>query len=377
MASETEYRTKTGARRYQARWRAPDGQQRSKAGFTTLAAAKAYGVEKETSKAQGTYTNPKQSKILFGTLGEAWLKSRPDLRPSTLTAYNSAWSRHIKPRWGKTPVGNIRHTDVQTWLGELTSGAAKTAKGVPKGPVTVRRCHDVMLSILDAAVLDHIIPINHARKVKRPPKITRERVFLDHDQVARLVAAAGDHGPLVDFLAYSGLRWGEAAALTVSDVDFPRSRIRVNKTASLNGGQVEVGPTKTGSHREVVLPDFIIASLKTICKNRIGNALVFPDRNGGYQKTPTVSANSWWDRAKKKANMPPALRIHDLRHTAACLAIRAGASVKTVQAMLGHASAVETLNTYAHMWPDDLDTLADQLAEARRLMAHDQSSPVK
>jgi len=55
---------------------------------------------------------------------------------------------------------------------------------------------------------------------------------------------------------------------------------------------------------------------------------------------------------------------HDLRHTAAALAIRAGANVKAVQRMLGHASATMTLDTYAHLFEDDLDAVAGALHNA-------------
>jgi integrase len=63
----------------------------------------------------------------------------------------------------------------------------------------------------------------------------------------------------------------------------------------------------------------------------------------------------------KASGVPPGLTIHDLRHTAASLAISAGANVKAVQRMLGHASAAMTLDTYAGLFPDDLDDVADRL----------------
>ena len=59
------------------------------------------------------------------------------------------------------------------------------------------------------------------------------------------------------------------------------------------------------------------------------------------------------------------MRFYDLRHTAASLLIREGASVKAVQRQLGHATASITLDTYGHLFPDELDALAGRLEDAR------------
>ncbi len=71
-------------------------------------------------------------------------------------------------------------------------------------------------------------------------------------------------------------------------------------------------------------------------------------------------ANSWWDRSLISAGLPP-MTIHDLRHTAASLAVSTGANVKAVQRMLGHASAAMTRDTYSDLFEEDLDTVAQRL----------------
>jgi integrase len=90
---------------------------------------------------------------------------------------------------------------------------------------------------------------------------------------------------------------------------------------------------------------------------------VFADERGRPLVTPTTQDNSWFDRALTAAGLPP-MTIHDLRHTAASLAISAGANVKAVQKMLGHASAAMTLDVYADLFDDDLDAVATRLDEA-------------
>jgi integrase len=89
-----------------------------------------------------------------------------------------------------------------------------------------------------------------------------------------------------------------------------------------------------------------------------------------YLSTPTIK-DGWYTGARKRAatqdeTFPVALTIHDLRHTAASLAISAGANVKAVQRMLGHASAAMTLDTYADLFDDDLDAVSAALDDARR-----------
>jgi integrase len=79
--------------------------------------------------------------------------------------------------------------------------------------------------------------------------------------------------------------------------------------------------------------------------------------------------NNWrsrvWRRALRGTTWESVLTPHDLRHTAASMAIASGADVKVVQVMLGHASAVETLDRYGHLWPDRLDVVTDAVGAAR------------
>lgn len=93
--------------------------------------------------------------------------------------------------------------------------------------------------------------------------------------------------------------------------------------------------------------------------------LVFADRHGFHLITPTIRQNSWWDRAVASIG-EPGTTIHDLRHTAASLAVSAGANVKAVQRMLGRASAAMTLDTYSDLFDADLDDVAERLDSAAR-----------
>ena len=173
----------------------------------------------------------------------------------------------------------------------------------------------------------------------------------------------GTHATLIRLLAYTGLRWGEVTALTVHDVDRQARRIRVTRNAVLVNGKVIVGTPKSHKQRSVPYPELLDSSLEFACRSKLDNDLLFPGPTGTFLITPTIKPWSWFDRALKSASLPE-MTIHDLRHTAASLAISAGANVKAVQKMLGHASAAMTLDTYADLFDDDLNAVAVRLNEA-------------
>lgn len=353
MANVTAYETSAG-KRFRVRYRKPDGTQTDKRGFTTKRDALLYAATVAVKKSTGDYVDPTRGRETIGILGAAWMASRSHLKPSSLAAYESAWRLHVEPFWGAVAVGSIEHSDVQGWLALLSAGN-ETRK--PKSATIVRRSHDILAGILDVAVKDRRAASNRARGVALPRKVGREHRYLTHAQVDSLVRASGGFGPLIATLAYTGLRWGEVTALRVSDLDMLRRRVNVVQNAVYVKGKVIVGTPKTGEGRSVPFPRFLAAPLAKACEGKPRSGLVFSTPAGAYLITPTVRSNSWWDAAVETSKVPE-MTIHDLRHTAASLAISAGANVKAVQKMLGHSSAAMTLDTYADLFEDDLDAVA-------------------
>ncbi len=160
-------------------------------------------------------------------------------------------------------------------------------------------------------------------------------------------------------MGWCGLRFGEAIALRGSDVDVLRRRIRVERSAVEVGSKIVVGAPKTHQARTVTTPRFLAEDLAAYLRTADLSGLLFTDERGGYLRN-----TNWRRRAfnpvATRAKLTP-LRVHDLRHTAASLSIRAGASVKAVQMQLGHRSTTMTLDRYGHLWPDELDALSDAL----------------
>lgn len=164
-------------------------------------------------------------------------------------------------------------------------------------------------------------------------------------------------------LAYCGLRCAEAAALRVRDVDLLRRRLSVVRAVAEVGGRFVVGAPKAHHHRSVPIPAFLADELASEFAGRGADDLAFPAPKGGMLRNLTFR-RGWFDQAAAEIGLA-GLTPHELRHTAASLAVSAGATVKAVQRMLGHASAAMTLGVYAGPFSDDLDVVADRMHKAK------------
>jgi integrase len=180
-----------------------------------------------------------------------------------------------------------------------------------------------------------------------------------------LAIESGRYGSLILLLGVAGLRWGEAAALRVRDVNFLRRRVVLHENAVAVGGRTHVGTLKSGHSRTVALPAFVVDELAATCEGKERDELIWPARDGGYLAPPTIK--SWLagavERCQKADKTFPRVTAHALRHTAASLAIASGANPKVVQRMLGHASAAMTLDVYADLFDSDFTAVADKLSE--------------
>jgi integrase len=193
-----------------------------------------------------------------------------------------------------------------------------------------------------------------------PRKSAKRRVYLSADDVHRLADESRQHRALVLTLAYCGVRWGEAVALRVRDVEFLKRRLMVSENAVQLGVHHAVGPTKGRKARSVPVPEFVLDELSMQCKGKDPEDLVYPGPNGEYLPRPK-SSTGWFQAAVRKSKVQKITR-HDLRHTCASLAVSAGVNVLALQRMLGHTSAKITLDTYADLFDEDLDEVAITLA---------------
>jgi integrase len=367
MGSVTSYDTVAGLR-WRVRYRKPDHSQTDKRGFKRKKDAELFLAKTEVAKSQGEYIEASAANVTVGTLGAPWLASLTHLKPSALDPIQRAWRIYVEPRWGTTPINAIQFSDVQTWVSEMTVGTAKSlsTKPGPRSATVVLRNYGILAAILDVAVKDRKITTNRARGVALPRKVRKSHAYLTHEQVGLLAESAKDHATLVHLLAYTGLRWGEATGLRVRDVDTLKRRLTVRENAVRVNGKIIVGTPKSHASRTVPFPEFLTLELARQCHNKASGDLVFGD---GLIHLNPPTHEGWFEAAVRRAQLSdrsfPRLTPHDLRHSAASLAISAGANVKAIQRMLGHASAAMTLDVYADLFDDDLNTLAAALNQAR------------
>jgi len=165
MATIKKYEIKSGTTLYRVRYRTPDNRQTDKRGFTTKREAQEFANTVEVSKLRGEYVTPSIGRTTVGELGPAWLeRQRGHMKPSGFRSYDSAWRVHVEPRWADVRLSDIRYSDVQAWVADLSG---------KRGPVIVRFAHAVLARILDDCVRDRMLASNPARGVKLPKRVPR------------------------------------------------------------------------------------------------------------------------------------------------------------------------------------------------------------
>lgn len=350
----------TGPAAYKASYRDPEGTILSQT-FARIGEARTFLAGQTVDTARGVYLDPRLGRTTVAAFWPKFLEASPHLRPATTEVYGVLSRLHVLPYLGRRRLGELTRLDIERWVGELT------AAGV--GAATVNAAHRVLRRVLSAAEAAGYIGRNVARGVKTPRPPREEMRFLDATELSSIVEAVPDNDrALVLLLGLCGLRIGEAAALAVEDLDLLRRTARVTKAVSEVAGRVTVGPTKTGASRAVPLPrvvaEALAAHLSAVPKGPRG--LVFGDRDGGFLRRTNWTRRVWRPALRKAGIAEPLPRVHDLRHTAASLAIAAGAHPKSIQAALGHSSITVTLDRYGHLFPSLAESLAERVDDAFR-----------
>ena len=278
MATISSYKTRNGETRYRVRYRTPKRKQTDKRGFRTKRDAERFAATVEVAKMRGEYIPPTLGRITVEQLGPAWLeRQKGHMKPSGFRSYESAWRVHVQPRWGHTRVSDIRFTAVQAWVSQLAT---------TRGPVVVQTAYSVLARTLDDAVRDGLLASNPVRNVKLPKRPPRRNVYLTANQLDKLADASGRYRSLVLLLGIGGLRWGEAAALRVGDVDFLRRRIELHRNAMQVRTKIIVGTLKGNKNRMVVLPEFVIDALAETAKGKGRDDLLWASASGRYIGPP-------------------------------------------------------------------------------------------
>jgi integrase len=279
--------------------------------------------------------------------------------PATVADYRRIYKAKWSPVLGGLRLGAITRVHVAQALNQL-DGSDKTRMNA----------WAVLTHMLKVAAQDGHIPKSPTVGVELDRRTDHEREehrYLTEAEFFAVLEALPEHWcPLVMTLGGTAMRWGEAAALTVGDVDLVGCVIRVTK-AERRGAEVRknttIGPTKTRrSRRTITLPNEVVDALRPLVENRKAKDPLFLPPKGGPLKHRRFY-QVWQAAVAKSAISAPAPRLHDLRHSHVAWLIARGVPLPVIQARLGHENISTTIDTYGHLMPDLQRAAADAASQ--------------
>lgn len=310
---------------------------------------------------EGTYTAPQR--LTVGQWVDIWQRDYTGgLKPATRAIYRNNLNNHVKPALGAVRLDQLHPHMVQGFINGLTGLSA----------ASVRLAYKNLHAVLQKAVELDYISRNPADRCVLP-KVEQEEIKpLDDQQTAALLSAAKDTKmeQLITVALFTGMRISELLGLTWGAVDFTKGTITVNKQLARRKGGGMFQPTKSGKPRTITPAPAVMAALRkqrarqSEMQLKAGpvwdnpHGLVFTGETGGPM------SHSGTDKRFKALCAAAGLdgvRLHDMRHTYAVNAIRAGDDIKTIQCNLGHATAAFTLDKYGHFTETMKQDSADRM----------------
>lgn len=351
-------------RRWQARYRDPDGSERSKT-FTRKVEAQRWLDHVTADLVTGRYVDPKAGRVTLADFAAQWLEAQT-FDASTRETMESRIRTHILPLIGDRELRHLKPSTVQAWVRSRQTEVA---------PSYCRLLLSNLSTILSAAVEDGLIASNPcAVSSVKAPRVDRHRVVpWSVETVHKVIDGHPDGFRAMPVLgAGCGLRQGELFGLTLDAIDFLRRVVRIRQQLRLVRNQVVLAPPKGGREREVPLPDTVAMAVAEHVQ-RFGTSsvdlawrepggetrsaeLLFANRDRGPLTRAYFTHNAW----------KPALRVaglernrgngmHALRHHYASVLLENGVSIRAVSEYLGHHDPGFTLRTYAHLMPESED----------------------
>ena len=356
MSTRREFGTvrKLPSGRWQARY--PDTMGRlvpAPETFTTKSDAARFLVGVQADQNRGNWLDPRAGKVTFAAWSEDWL-ARPGKRRTALARDRQAVTKYVR-HLGTRPLGALTPPIVR---------AAVEAEAAKVAPATAKRDVGTLRAILNAAVEADYVARSPLRGVKLAAVQPPERCTLSPDDLGRLAdAIAPRFRALMLVGGVLGLRWSEAIALRVRDLDLLRSRLTVAATISEVAGHLAADETKTrAGRRSMALPQVMVEEFAAhLAAHRPGagpDDLVFVGEKGGTLRRSFVARHL--HPAAEVAGLPSSLTFHGLRHVATSLMVETNEHPKVMQTRLGHATPALTLGLYAHVSEE-----ADRAAAAR------------
>ena len=303
----------------------------------------------------GLWVDPRRGQIGLREWAETWTSTRTHLKPSTIAAEQSLLASRIIPVFGAMPLRSIEPTDVDKWIARMIDEGLSSSR--------IRQAYSLLNRLMKAGLRSRHITFNPVVGAPLPSLPRQEKRFLSAPEIDRLAASIDPaYRVWLYTMAWTGLRFGEAAALKRRNVDALRSEIQVIEAMTEVNGKVHFGATKNNRHRTVYVPRFLRDMLNDQLTTVVGpdaDALIFTSPRGRVVRRHNFNGRIW--KPATRAASFDGLRIHDLRHTAAALMIAVNESPELVKRQLGHSSIEVTFDVYGHLFPSSMANLVGGL----------------
>jgi integrase len=322
--------------------------------FPTMKLAEQALAKAQVAAMEGTYVFRGDAKTTVAEYAPQWLGSLR-VEASTLQTYETYLRRHVVEHLGTRAMSSLRRSDVNGFVGVLISKDL--------APRTVRQVYAVLAMMLRSAVYDRLLVNTPCYKINLPSLPPANLALLSPDQVnALLRTARPDHHAVLALAVATGMRQGELLGVRLPAVNFLRRELSVETQAKTpgRGAPIVTERLKTPASRRLLpLPVFAVDALAAHIE-RYGTGpegLLFANPRGEVWRRGSFN-DSVWKPALRRAGIPTSYGMHALRHTYASSLIAAGKHPKVIQARLGHKSSVETMDTYGHLFPENLQETA-------------------
>jgi len=302
---------------------------------------------------------PESSSILDEYL-DWWLYAAVDgrLRAKTARDYRTLLARYVRPALGPVKLGRLKPLAIQSLLLSLTNRGLSAR--------TVRYAHAVLRSALDQARRWKLLVENPAADMRLPRADKREFRVLTPEEAQRFTSfCREDPAGLVLLVALTtGLRPSEYLAIRAEDFDRHRATLTITRTLERAMGIWRFAETKRPRGQRTVSVPAEVAQLiaKHIDTGELGsNRLLFESSTRGPIHERNLVQRSFKPLIERAGI--PNIRLYDLRHTFAVLALREGVAARLVSEQLGHASVAFTLDVYGHVLEETRSVAAERLSE--------------